>query len=248
MTPKKKDDLFSRSGTPEKFEFNAAVANVFDDMLKRSIPFYQECQTMVVALAVEFCRDDTFLYDLGCSTGTLLKQLAQTLPTNIQLVGLDNSRPMLDQARRKLKGQMHRCQLVEQDLLGRMNLENASVIIMNYTLQFAPPEKRATLLRKIFKSLRPGGAFILVEKVLGESQGLNEVFIRQYHDLKRERGYSRLEIARKREALENVLVPFKPSRNVKLLHSAGFKNVDIFFKWFNFAGYLAVKPGGKPKG
>jgi len=98
MTSKKKDDLFSRSGTPDKFEFNAAVANVFDDMLKRSIPFYQECQTMVVALAVEFYRDDTFLYDLGCSTGTLLKQLAQTLPTNIQLVGLDNSRPMLDQA------------------------------------------------------------------------------------------------------------------------------------------------------
>lgn len=248
MTPRKKDDLFNRPCTPDKFEFNAAVARVFDDMLKRSIPFYQECQTMVVALAVEFCREDTFLYDLGCSTGALLKQLAQTLPINIRLVGLDNSRPMLNQARRKLKGEMHRCELVEQDLLGKMALENASVIIMNYTLQFAPPKKRAALLRKIFKSLCPGGAFILVEKVLGETESLDEVFIRQYHSLKRERGYSRLEISRKREALEDVLVPFKPSKNVKLLHTAGFKNVDVFFKWFNFAGYLAVKPPEKFKG
>ena len=247
MTPRKKDDLFNRPGTPDKFEFNAKVARVFDDMLERSIPFYHECQTMVVALAVEFCRKNTCLYDLGCSTGTLLKQLAQTLPENIRLVGLDNSRPMLDQARRKLKGQMHRCELVEQDLLAITNLENASVIIMNYTLQFAPPKKRAALLRKIFKSLRPGGAFILVEKVLGETKGLNEVFVRQYHDLKRERGYSRLEISRKREALEDVLVPLKPSKNVKLLNTAGFKNVDVFFKWFNFAGVLAVKPRGKSK-
>ena len=247
MTSRKKDELFNRPGAPDKFEFNAKVARVFDDMLERSIPFYNECQTMVVALAVEFCRENTRLYDLGCSTGTLLKQLAQTLPENIQLVGLDNSQPMLDKARRKLKEQMHRCELLEQDLLKMTNLENASVIIMNYTLQFAPPKKRAALLRKIFKSLRPGGAFILVEKVLGETEGLNAVFVRQYHDLKRERGYSRLEISRKREALENVLVPLKPSKNLKLLKTAGFKSVDVFFKWFNFAGVLAVKPGGKTK-
>ena len=99
------------------------------------------------------------------------------------------------------------------------------------------------MLKKIYQNLRPGGSLILIEKVRGESEDLNHLFVGQYHAYKRSQGYSRLEIAKKREALENVLVPLKPGKNRDLLAQAGFHQVDVFFKWFNFAGFVAVKPG-----
>ncbi|MDH5763189.1 MAG: tRNA (cmo5U34)-methyltransferase, partial [Nitrospinota bacterium] len=110
-------------------------------------------------------------------------------------------------------------------------------------LQFIPPKRRVTMLKRIYKGLRPGGGLILIEKVRGESDGLNDLFIEQYHAFKQSQGYSKLEISKKREALEQVLIPLKPEKNRDLLVRAGFRQVDIFFKWFNFAGFLAVKPG-----
>jgi tRNA (cmo5U34)-methyltransferase len=114
---------------------------------------------------------------------------------------------------------------------------------MNYTLQFLPPRRRAAMLKKIYQGLRPGGGLILIEKVRGESDGLNDLFVEQYHAYKQSQGYSKLEIAKKREALEKVLIPLKPGKNRDLLVAAGFRQVDIFFKWFNFAGFVAIKPG-----
>lgn len=245
MATKKKDTLFKKSKAPGKFEFNEPVARVFDDMLERSVPFYKECQQMVIQLALHFAQKNSAVYDLGCSTGTLLHLLVKAIPSkqNIRFVGLDNSEAMLKKARGKLKGHLKRCDLVAADLESDFKLSDASVVIMNYTLQFIPPKRRAVMLKKVYQGLRPGGGLILIEKVRGESDGLNDLFIEQYHTYKRSQGYSKLEIAKKREALENVLIPLKPGKNRALLEAAGFRQVDVFFKWFNFAGYLAVKPG-----
>lgn len=245
MAAKKKDTLFKKSTAPGKFEFNEPVARVFDDMLERSVPFYKECQQMVIDLALHFVQKDSAVYDLGCSTGTLLKHLVKAIPKSkrIHFVGLDNSEAMLKKARGKLKSHLTRCDLVEADLEGDFELADASVVIMNYTLQFLPPRRRAAMLNKIYKGLRPGGGLILIEKVQGESDGLNDLFIDEYHAYKQSQGYSKLEIAKKREALEKVLIPLKPGKNRDLLIEAGFRQVDIFFKWFNFAGFVAIKPG-----
>ena len=161
----------------------------------------------------------------------------------IRFVGLDNSDAMLKKARGKLKGHLTRCDLVEADLESHFELTDASVVIMNYTLQFLSPRRRAAMLKKIYQGLRPGGGLILIEKVRGESEGLNDLFIDEYHAYKQSQGYSKLEIAKKREALDKVLIPLKPGKNRDLLVAAGFRQVDIFFKWFNFAGFLAIKPG-----
>lgn len=245
MAAKKKDTLFKKASAPGKFEFNEPVARVFDNMLERSVPFYKECQQMVIDLAGHFVQKDSAVYDLGCSTGTLLRHLVRAIPEklSVRFVGLDNSEAMLKKARGKLRGHLEQCELVEADLESDFELTGASVVIMNYTLQFLPPRRRAAMLKKIYQGLRPGGALILIEKVRGESDPLNDLFIEQYHGYKRARGYSKLEISRKREALEQVLIPLKPGKNRELLAGAGFRQVDVFFKWFNFAGFLAVKPG-----
>ena len=214
-------------------------------MLERSVPFYKECQQMVIDLALHFAQKDSAVYDLGCSTGTLLRHLVKAIPSTqkIRFVGLYNSEAMLKKARGKLKGHLKRCELEEANLESDFELADASVVIMNYTLQFLPPKRRAAMLKKICRGLRPGGGLILIEKVRGESDGLNDLFIEQYHSYKQSQGYSKLEIAKKREALEKVLIPLKPGRNRDLLTEAGFRQVDIFFKWFNFSGFLAIKPG-----
>ena len=245
MTAKKKDTLFKKSTAPGKFEFNEPVARVFDDMLERSVPFYKECQQMVVDLALHFAQKGSAVYDLGCSTGTMLKHLVRAIPEKqkIRFVGLDNSEAMLDKARGKLKGHLKRCALVKANMESDFGLSDASVVIMNYTLQFLSPRRRAAMLKKIYQGLRPGGGLILIEKVQGESDDLNDLFVVQYHAYKRNQGYSKLEIAKKREALEKVLIPLKPGKNRDLLEKSGFRQVDIFFKWFNFAGFVAVKPG-----
>ena len=249
MAPRKKDDLFQQPNAPVPFEFDESVARVFDNMLERSVPFYKECQKMVVDLTCQFHQPETSVYDLGCSTGTLLKQLAQALPKKSRalLVGLDNSAPMLKKAQRKLKDYRDRCELIEADLEGNFTIEQASAVILNYTLQFVPPRRRVALLRKIHRGLVPGGCLILIEKVRAEGRHLDEAFVEQYHGYKRSRGYSRLEIARKREALENVLVPLSASKNAKMLETAGFHSIDLFFKWFNFAGWIATKSARRPR-
>ena len=181
MAPKKKDTLFKKSTAPEKFEFNEPVARVFDDMLERSVPFYKECQQMVVDLSLHFSQKNSTVYDLGCSTGTLLRHLVKAIPKvkNIHFVGLDNSEAMLKKARGKLKDHLNRCELVAADLESDFELADASVVIMNYTLQFLPPKRRATMLKKIYRGLRPGGGLILIEKVRGESDNLNDLFVEQ---------------------------------------------------------------------
>ncbi len=226
------------------FKFDQGVADVFDDMLERSIPFYAELQRMTVELARRFAQPGTAVVDLGCSTGNTLLLLAREIPdTSVRLVGVDSSRPMLDKARAKLEaaGVLGRCDLREADLDGEFKLDAASVVIMNWTLQFVRPLHRDAVIRKIYDNLVDRGCLIVLEKVLGEESLLNRLYIDLYYDFKKRHGYSDTEIARKRESLENVLIPYRIEENVQVLERNGFPIRDVFFRWYHWAGFLGVK-------
>ena len=211
-------------------------------MLGRSVPMYQECQSLAVHWGSRFAKANTSVYDLGCSTGTLLLKLAQSIDKNkgIALHGVDNSPAMLEKSREVLKQSPIPCELFESDLNQGISIKNASVVMMNYTLQFVLPENRIALLKNIFEGLIPGGSLVLIEKIKSDIPALNETFIDFHHQFKRDRDYSDLEISRKREALENVLIPWTVEENQSLIKKAGFHTVDLFFKWNNFAGFIAL--------
>jgi tRNA (cmo5U34)-methyltransferase len=226
------------------FTFDQSVADVFDDMLERSIPFYGELSRMTGELARRFAQPGTAIVDLGCSTANTLLLLAREIPDpSIRLVGMDSSRPMLDKARAKLQaaGVLGRCELREADLNGEVKLPPASVVIMNWTLQFVRPLHRDALIRKIHDNLVEGGCLLVVEKVLGQESLLNRLYIDLYYDFKKRNGYSDSEIARKRESLENVLIPYRIEENLEMLARSGFGVRDVFFRWYHWAGFLGVK-------
>ena len=241
------DDIFHKPGAPVgDFAFDASVANVFDDMLLRSVPFYVEQQRMVVEIARTFWIPGTCVCDLGCSTATTLIHVAQAIDPSARLVGYDNSQPMLDKAARAVADQRlsDRIDLRHADLNGdpaEIALDNASVVTLCWTLQFVRPLKRDRLVRWIHDALAPHGALIVTEKVLTSHSSMNRFFIDFYYELKGRNRYSDVEISRKREALENVLIPYRTDENVELFRRNGFAIVETFFQWYNFMGFLCVK-------
>jgi len=243
----KRDQLFLNSNRGVgAFEFNEEVAEVFDDMLERSIPFYLEQQAMIRGLCKNLWIPGTSVYDLGCSTATTLIGLAQELPAAECLVGYDNSLPMLARARHKIEAAhfQDRIELRSGDLNGQLcdlRLEKAGIITMCWTLQFVSPLRRNGVIRWICDSLADGGVLIVTEKILTSRGDMNRFFINLYYEFKRQRGYADVEIARKREALENVLIPYRLDENVDLFQRNGFDLVETFFQWFNFAGFLCLK-------
>ena len=218
------------------FDFGEATAAVFDDMLDRSIPEYRELQRMIGELAATFAEPGTRIYDLGCSTGITLETLMQAVEAPVDFVGVDYSAPMLGRARERLSRlpAASRLTLTEADLNDGVDIANASVVVLNLTLQFVRPLRRDRLIRSINDGMNENGCLILVEKVLGNDSLFNRAFIRLYYEMKRRNGYSETEIAHKREALENVLVPYRVDENFELLARNGFNHADIFFKWYNF--------------
>lgn len=225
------------------FKFSREVATVFDDMVTRSVPFYPEIQRMIAEMAVDFATPGSAVYDLGCSTGTTFLQLHPVLDPTVRFVGVDNSPEMLEKCRAKLSehGMKRPCELKLADLDETVKVEDASVAMLILTLQFVRPLNRERLIADIYRGLRPNGCLFLVEKVLGEDSMFNRMFIKHYYEMKRRNGYSELEITQKREALENVLIPYKLLENRELLLRTGFRFVDVFFKWYNFCGMVAVK-------
>lgn len=224
------------------FAFDRDTALVFDDMLNRSVPFYAEIQRMIGEIAADFAADHTNIYDLGCSLCTTFLHL-QDLRKEVVFIGIDASPDMLEQGRQNLAGHdfSRPYRLLCQDLEQPFTVANASVAIVNLTLQFIRPLQRETFLRTIADGLNENGCLILVEKVLSTDSLLNRLFIKYYYELKKRNGYTELEIAQKREALENVLIPYELHENEELLRRAGFRSVDVFFKWYNFCGILALK-------
>jgi tRNA (cmo5U34)-methyltransferase len=239
-----KDEIFRDESRPiGDFNFNEEVATVFDDMLNRSVPYYQEIQRMIAEIACDFAVNGTNIYDLGCSTGTTLLNLNRHLGDRVRYIGVDYSNDMLEKCRRKFSDNHFsgECDLVCADLNNRISMENASVVIMVLSLQFIRPLYREKLLESIFSGMNDNGCLVVVEKVLGEDAVFNRLFIKYYYEMKKRSGYSESEIARKRESLENVLIPYRLLENRELLLEQGFRYVDVFFKWYNFCGMVAVK-------
>jgi len=241
---KEKDEVFKETFTkPSDFEFSGKVAKVFDDMVNRSVPFYEEIQRMIGDLAATHYQKHSIIYDLGCSTGTTLLQIHQAISDNVKMIGIDDSLDMLDKCKIKLKdaGITNTIDLQVEDLNNGIDIADASVVVLCLTLQFVRPINREKIIKKIFTGLKKNGVLIIVEKILAEDSSFNRDFIEYYYEMKRRHHYSEMEISQKREALENVLIPYKLSENITLLRDAGFSHVEVFFKWYNFAGFIAKK-------
>jgi tRNA (cmo5U34)-methyltransferase len=239
-----KDMLFvEKRGDISDFDFGKDTAVVFDDMLDRSVPFYTEVQRMIGEIAGDYAVDGSQLYDLGCSTANALIQMDPILPAGVRYVGIDFSNEMLDRAREKIKQRdiKRDYELVCADLNDDFELTKASVVILNLTLQFIRPVRRHRIMSNIVNGMAPGGCLLVVEKVLSKDPKINRAFIKYYYDFKQRNGYSQLEIAQKREALENVLIPYRLEEDCELFLSSGFSFCDVFFKWYNFCGMIAVK-------
>jgi tRNA (cmo5U34)-methyltransferase len=237
------DDIFSNPQRASDFKFGQTVVSVFDDMVARSVPFYLEIQRMMTEIAADFAQPGTNVYDLGCSTGTTLINLDKVLAKDISFVGIDESEEMLKKCKGNFQteGVERKYELRRVDLNQGVTIDNASVVVMCLTLQFIRPLYREKLLKEIFDQMNDNSCFILIEKVLGEDSLFNRLFIDYYYDFKRRNHYNDMEIAQKREALENVLIPYKLMENRELLLNTGFRYVDTFFKWYNFSGMIAVK-------
>ncbi len=238
------DTLFNDGAAPvDDFKFNAGVAEVFDDMLGRSIPFYNEIIGMTAQLLARFLTPDGRVYDLGCSTGNSLMELARRLAhLDLQFIGIDNSAAMIKKARLKAemygKGDKLR---FECDDIMNLNLRSPAAVIMNYTLQFIRPMMRLDFIRALYALMPPGAVLIISEKSINHDPLFNRAFLQFYLDFKRRQGYSEIEIAKKREALENILIPFSTTENIELLRQAGFCHIETFFQWFNFSSFIALK-------
>lgn len=235
----KEDKVFSKP-IEKQFEFDEQIAAVFDDMLKRSVPFYDEAMALTKRFALSYLREGGRLYDLGCSTASTLLDIERELAVEAELVGIDNAPSMLEQARRKLSVFASKIRLQEADIVS-YDYQEADVFITNYTLQFIRPLVREALIRRVYEALNRGGAFIFSEKVVCEEKRLNKLLIDRYYDFKKAQGYSEYEIMHKREALENVLIPYTVAENKEMVMRCGFKHFETLFRWGNFATFIALK-------
>ena len=245
----KVDRVFHGEGEVKPFEFNEKVAHVFDDMAERSIPWYKEVQRMVTTLGMTFFKPGTRIYDLGCSTGTTMALFAEAFRErcieDYRIIGIDNSDAMCREAREKIE----KLELASEkisvycDDLENREIENASVVVMNYTLQFIDPLAREELIGRIYRGLNHNGVLLVSDKTLQSHTDASRIFMDNYYHMKRQNGYSEMEISRKREALENVLIPYKIEEEKELFYECGFESVDIFFTWFNFSSFICMKKG-----
>lgn len=247
----RKDEIF-RTGIHKlgSFEFNQDVARVFDDMVERSIPFYHEIHRMILdifsRLPVLAEEQKIVITDLGCSTGSTIKLLAtylDALGKDYEIIGIDSSRPMIEQAQKKFSPEQNQKIQFICDSIQNVSIPKSHFIVMNYTLQFIKMGDRKNMVKQINHSMADGGYFVLSEKIHTDDPLYEELFIDLYYEFKRRNGYSELEISQKREALENVLVPMTPRQLIDLMQSSGFNNAEMLFRWYNFASFIGVKSG-----
>jgi tRNA (cmo5U34)-methyltransferase len=235
-----KDNVFAQP-IEKKFEFDQAVASVFDDMLSRSVPFYDEVRALVIAVILAEARAGMRVVDLGSSTAKFLLELHARSDVAMELTGIDNSEAMVERARQKAQAfGADEVRLELADILS-YDYRGYDVAVSNYTLQFIRPMQRMELVSKIGEELSDSGMFVFSEKVVFGDKRLDKQMIDIYYDFKRTRGYSDFEIVQKREALENVLIPFTIDENIKMCEDAGFMDISTLFQWGNFVTFIARK-------
>ncbi|MBP3206718.1 MAG: carboxy-S-adenosyl-L-methionine synthase CmoA [Campylobacter sp.] len=233
-----KDEIF-KEPIKKQFEFDKSVASVFDDMISRSVPFYKESSNLICKLLSRILSQNAKCVDLGCSTAELLLNLHQKRD-DLNLFGVDNSPSMLEIAAAKATAYGAKINFSCEDIL-ECDFKGTDCVILNYTLQFIRPIKRAEFMQKICENLSDNGVFIFSEKLVYSDKTLSKEMIEIYEDYKENQGYSKYEIAEKRKALENVLIPYTEDENKTLALNSGFKSVETIFKWANFAVFLARK-------
>lgn len=230
------------------FAFNEKVAAVFDDMVIRSIPGYSLAQYLSSIIAVKTIKENTNIYDLGCSTATSLIKIAQELQkhnfdlSRISLIGIDTSEDMLKRAKEKLEAfNMDSFITLKNEDIRKLEPENASLVMSHYTLQFISPDDRVSILKNIYEALKPNCCFIFSEKITHQQPLVQDILTHEYYEFKKGNGYSEIENIRKRQALENVLIPHSLEENIKLLKQAGFSNIEVLHKELCFCTIAAWK-------
>jgi len=224
------------------FSFDERVVNVFPDMIQRSVPGYGTLLSNIGILAARYAQDDSYCYDLGCSLGAVTLSMRQRIVKDCKIIAVDNSEAMITKAQDILtadKGTLP-VELICADI-DDVKISNASVVVMNFTLQFIPKEQRQKLIERIYHGLKPGGILVLSEKLAFETAEHDQFHIDIHHDFKRANGYSDLEISQKRSALEKVLIPESLTVHKQRLQKAGFALIDTWFQCFNFVSMVAIK-------
>lgn len=224
------------------WKFDKKVVQIFDEHVRQSVPLYDEIHKLIGDISYWFLEELTNVYDIGTSTGETLANLRNLHDEkNIQYIGLDTSFDMASRARERLSN-YNNVTILNTDVTdSNCSIGNASFITSVLTVQFIPQRKRQDLLNKIYVGLNKGGGFILVEKIVGNNARFDEMWIELYHDLKLNNGLSQEEVIAKSRSIRGILRPNTVDENLHMLQEAGFKDIDVFFKWNNFAGFLAIK-------
>ena len=236
-----RDEIYKDKVDISKFTFDQKVVDVFDDMVLRSVPGYKQMIELIGLAGRTYPVINSNVYDLGCSTGAATLSIASNLKSeSVKIFSIDNSQEMIEQCGKNLSDTEANIQYICDDI-ENIQFENASLIVLNLTLQFIKPKNRSDLIERIFKSLLPGGALIISEKIIHENEEINKSLISLHESFKRENGYSETEIAQKRKAIEEVLIPESIENHLRRLNDAGFKKPLVQMQCINFASFLAVK-------
>lgn len=223
----------------EKWEFNEDVAACFANMLERSIPDYKSMRALTYKIGEQFIQPDTLIVDVGCSTGLAVEPFVEKYRDQNDFLLIDNAPAMVEACRRRFHEEPG-VTVEDGNLWEHLPLqEPASLVLSVLSLQFMPTSYRQQMIFDIHKGLAPGGALILVEKIVSED--MDDLMVQMYYEMKRENGYTQTQIMEKRRSLENVLSPLKASWNVDMLRTAGFQRIDMFWRCLNFCGWIAVK-------
>lgn len=219
------------------WKFDDTVVPVFDEHVRQSVPMYDEIHSLIGDIAGWFLIDDTNVYDVGTSTGKVIKTIHNKYNKRVNFIGIDSSEEMC----KKVIDENINAEILNVDVTDNFKFANASLITSVLTIQFIQEGKRQELINNIYKGLNKGAAFIMVEKVVGSNARFNEIWTDLYHELKLKNGLSEKHVFDKARAIRGVMKPYTVNENIEMLELAGFKDIDIFFKWNNFVGFVAIK-------
>lgn len=242
--PDKIDNLYATAQQDIlDFSFDRTVVEVFPDMIQRSVPGYMTIISTIGELAKSFYQQGTNIYDLGCSLGAATSSIRRAIDCSFgKIIAVDNSKDMIERCHIHVNAFKSNLKVeVCHGDIRHTTVENASVVVLNFTLQFIQPQHRQALLTKIYQGLNPGAALILSEKIQAEQPSYDQLLVKLHHNYKRVNGYSELEISQKRTALENVMQPQTLQHNQYLLQQAGFNTSQVWYQCFNFCSIIAIK-------
>jgi tRNA (cmo5U34)-methyltransferase len=236
-----RDNLFNKQSDIADFQFDQDVVKVFDDMVRRSVPGYDSMIQMIGLIARMYGQDNTNYYDLGSSTGAITLSIAlNNKSKNNQFFAIDNSKEMVEQCEKNLHNKVDNLQAICDDI-NQVKINSASIVVLNLTLQFIDVNLRSNLIKKIYDGLESGGILIISEKIHFDDAVTQNQITKLHMDFKKENGYSELEIANKRQAIENVLITETKEQHLNRLRDCGFVETSCFFQCLNFVSFLSVK-------